>query len=114
MDRLLTESSLRRDGPREVETDRLLLRQWRDEDAEPLYEIYAQPEYLETMPAKTSRTRARRSSRFRQRWDDDGYCQWAACERETGRLIGRVGLLVPPRLAALRPPGSRGRLGAAP
>ena len=36
--------------PRELTTRRLLLRQWRDEDAEPLHEIYAQPEYLETMP----------------------------------------------------------------
>ncbi len=37
--------------PRELRTERLLLRQWRDEDAEPLAAIYAQPEYLEHMPA---------------------------------------------------------------
>ena len=36
--------------PRELTTRRLLLRQWRDEDAEPLHEIYMQPEYLEMMP----------------------------------------------------------------
>lgn len=79
--------------PREVETDRLLLRQWRDEDAEPLYEICSQPEYLETMPAQDLEHTRAQVERFRQRWADDGYCQWAACERETGRLIGRVGLL---------------------
>ena len=39
--------------PRELTTERLLLRQWRDEDAEPLHEIYVQPGYLATMPAKT-------------------------------------------------------------
>jgi len=38
--------------PREVVTERLLLRQWGDEDAETLYEICSQPEYLETMPAQ--------------------------------------------------------------
>ncbi len=28
-----------------------------------------------------------------RRWEDDGFAQWAACERTTGRLIGRIGLL---------------------
>jgi hypothetical protein len=36
--------------PRELRTERLLLRQWREDDAEPLTEIYAQPEFLEHMP----------------------------------------------------------------
>ena len=39
--------------PVELTTDRLLLRQWREEDAEPLHEIYEQPEFLATMPSKT-------------------------------------------------------------
>ena len=28
-----------------------------------------------------------------RRWEEDGFAQWAACERESGRLIGRIGLL---------------------
>jgi RimJ/RimL family protein N-acetyltransferase len=79
--------------PREVETDRLLLRQWRDEDVEPLHEIYKQPEFLETMPAKTLEETREQVERFRRAWDEDGYCQWAACERASGSLIGRIGLL---------------------
>lgn len=33
--------------PQELRTERLLLRQWRDGDAEALGEIYSQPEFLE-------------------------------------------------------------------
>ena len=30
---------------------------------------------------------------WRRRWDEDGFAHWAACERESGQLVGRVGLL---------------------
>ena len=79
--------------PRELTTERLLLRQWRDDDVEPLYEIYRRPEYLETMPALDLEQTAGQVERFRQRWRDDGYCEWAACDLGSGRLIGRIGLL---------------------
>jgi RimJ/RimL family protein N-acetyltransferase len=78
--------------PKELTTDRLLLRQWRDEDVEPLHEIYEQPEYLETMPAKTLNETRAQLDWLRRAWAEDGYCQWAACDRESGCLIGRVGL----------------------
>lgn len=78
--------------PLELTTERLLLRQWRDEDAEQLYEIYSQPEYLETMPPLDLDGTRAQVERFQQRWADDGYCVWAACDRGTGRLIGRIGL----------------------
>ena len=79
--------------PRELTTRRLLLRQWRDEDAEPLHGIYSQPEYLETMPPiDLDGTRAQ-VERWQRAWDEDGYCQWAACDLESGRLIGRIGIL---------------------
>ena len=79
--------------PRELTTDRLLLRQWRDEDVEPLYEIYTQPEYLETMPPLDLDGTRAQVERFQRAWEEDGYCQWAACDLETGRLIGRIGIL---------------------
>jgi RimJ/RimL family protein N-acetyltransferase len=79
--------------PAELRTRRLLLRQWRDEDSAPLFEIYSQPEYLETMPVlDLDQTRAQ-VERFRRAWADDGYSQWAACGLESGRLIGRIGIL---------------------
>ena len=79
--------------PAELTTERLLLRGWREEDAEPLHEIYSQPEYLETMPAMTLDETREQVAWARQRWADDGYAQWAACDRGSGRLIGRIGLL---------------------
>ena len=79
--------------PAELRTERLLLRQWRDGDAEALFEIYTQPEYLETMPAHDLEQTRAQVERFRRAWVVDGYSQWAACELEGGRLIGRIGIL---------------------
>jgi RimJ/RimL family protein N-acetyltransferase len=79
--------------PEELTTERLLLRQWREEDVEPLHEIYEQPEFLATMPAKSLEETREQLDRFRRGWAEDGYCQWAACDRSSGRLIGRIGLL---------------------
>jgi ribosomal-protein-alanine N-acetyltransferase len=79
--------------PRELTTMRLLLRQWRDGDAEPLHEIYSQPEYLETMPPLDHEGTRAQVERFRRAWEEDGYSQWAACDLESGRLIGRIGIL---------------------
>jgi RimJ/RimL family protein N-acetyltransferase len=63
---------------------------WRAEDAGPLAEIYEQPEYLETMPPADA---VEQIARWRRRWAEDGFGHWAACELETGLLIGRIGLL---------------------
>jgi RimJ/RimL family protein N-acetyltransferase len=78
--------------PRELRTERLLLRQWRDDDVGPLHEIYVQPEYLATMPAKTRDETRAEVDRAQRSWEEGGYCQWAACEAATGRLIGRIGI----------------------
>jgi RimJ/RimL family protein N-acetyltransferase len=79
--------------PDEVRTERLLLRRWREEDAEPLTEIYAQPEYLEHMrPLDLQGTRAQ-IERFERSWSKEGYSQWAAEDLESGRLVGRLGIL---------------------
>ncbi|MEA2271539.1 MAG: hypothetical protein QOI98_247 [Solirubrobacteraceae bacterium] len=79
--------------PAEVRTERLLLRQWRADDVDALYEIYTQPEFLETMPALDRDRTAAQIELFSRRWEEDGFSQWAAEEVDSGRLIGRVGLL---------------------
>lgn len=79
--------------PAEVTTARLLLRAWRAADAEALAEIYRQPEYLETMPPLDLDGTRAQVERFRLGWIVDKYSQWAACDRESGMLIGRIGLL---------------------
>ncbi len=79
--------------PPELRTERLLLRQWRDEDAEPLAAIYAQPEFLEHMPpCDLDRTRAQ-IERFRLQWEEEGFSHWAAEDPASGLLVGRIGLL---------------------
>lgn len=79
--------------PAVIRTDRLLLRGWTPEDVEPLAEIYAQPAYLEHMPPMDlARTRTQVQT-FIRRWDEEGFCQWAATDAATGTLIGRMGLL---------------------
>ncbi len=79
--------------PPEVRTERLLLRQWRDEDAEPLAAIYAQSEFLEHMPALDRDETRAQVERFRRQWEEEGFSHWAAEDRETGQLAGRIGLL---------------------
>ena len=76
--------------PETVETERLLLRTWLPEDAEPLGEIYGQREYLQTMPPANAGEQIAMWSRG---WEDDGFSQGAACERASGRLVGRMGLV---------------------
>jgi RimJ/RimL family protein N-acetyltransferase len=79
--------------PLEVRTDRLLLRQWRDEDAGPLATIYAQPEYLEHMPALDLDGARQQIERFRGQWAKEGFSHWAVEDPSSGLLIGRIGLL---------------------
>ena len=79
--------------PREVRTERLLLRQWRDEDVEPLAEIHTQPEYLEHMPPLDLEGTRDQVLDFVLRWRNEGFSLWAAEELATGSLVGRIGLM---------------------
>jgi [ribosomal protein S5]-alanine N-acetyltransferase len=63
---------------------------WRPEDVEPLERIYRQPEYLEHMSTASA---AGHIADYERLWEEDGFSKWAACDRETGRLVGRMGLL---------------------
>lgn len=76
--------------PERVETKRLLLRTWLPEDTVPLDNIYRQPEYLETMPPANA---TEQIAMWVRRWEEDGLSHWAACDRASGQLIGRIGLI---------------------
>lgn len=76
--------------PTELRTERLLLRQWREEDAEPLGEINAQPEFQEHNGVRDARAHV---LHFALGWRSDGFSLWAAEELESGRFIGRIGLI---------------------
>jgi RimJ/RimL family protein N-acetyltransferase len=79
--------------PPELRTERLLLRQWREGDAEVLAEIYAQPEFLEHMPPLDLEGTRAQLERFVQQWETEGFSHWAVEDGGGGELIGRIGLL---------------------
>ena len=79
--------------PVELRTERLLLRQWHADDAARMAEIYREPRFLEHMPAHDLDETRAELERFSRQWRDYGYSHWAVEEGETGRLIGRAGLL---------------------
>jgi RimJ/RimL family protein N-acetyltransferase len=76
--------------PRELRTERLLLRQWRPGDAEALDVIYRDPEFREHMPYRDPWEQL---DRFARGWAEEGFSLWAAEDIATGVLVGRIGLM---------------------
>jgi ribosomal-protein-alanine N-acetyltransferase len=80
------------DMPSELETESLILRQWRDSDREVFAEMNADPEVMRYFRAR--RTRAESDAlieRLREIWRRDGFSFWAV-EEKRGGLIGFCGL----------------------
>ncbi len=79
-----------------IETGRLLLRQWVEEDREPFAALNADPVVMEHFPATLSRAE---SDAFMDRQgaiiERQGWGLWAVEIRETGEFIGFTGLLTP-------------------
>jgi len=76
-----------------VETERLLLREWRETDVEAFIEINADPVVMEFFPETYTEERTRRFvERIRSRWIELGYGLWAVERKDTARFIGYVGL----------------------
>lgn len=77
----------------EITTDRLLLRQWKDDDLDAWAAINADPAVREFFPAVLSREHAAASlDQFRADLAGRGWGWWAVQERSTGELIGMCGL----------------------
>ncbi len=78
----------------EIETDRLLLRQWREEDLGAYTRICADLEVMRYMGGPRTRQRCEEQiAWFVQHWEERGFGQWAVEEKATGAFIGRIGLL---------------------
>jgi RimJ/RimL family protein N-acetyltransferase len=90
----------------ELRTERLLLRQWRDDDLDSLAAMYADPEVMRYIRDGTVQSRddtTAHMTRMRQHWDDHGFGLFAAELLETGELTGWVGLAVPYFLPEILP-----------
>lgn len=86
----------------EIETERLLLRQWLDEDLEPFASLCADPRVMEFLPATLTRSEtAQMIARIRRGFERHGFGLWAVelprSHRSEGRteMIGFIGLSVP-------------------
>ncbi|MDT8429741.1 MAG: GNAT family N-acetyltransferase [Pseudomonadales bacterium] len=80
----------------EPETDRLLLRQWRDSDKEPFSTLNADPRVMEYFPSLLSRSESDSvADRCKSLIADKGWGLWAAELKESKLFIGFVGLHIP-------------------
>ena len=79
--------------PRTIETPKLCLRQWRDEDLPLFAKMNANPRVREFFPSLLNREESDASvARFRQSYEQDGFCFFAAELRKTSRFIGFIGM----------------------
>ena len=74
-----------------VETERLLLRPWREHDAAELLRLFGEPAVVGGRNMPRERIVSIADSSLRQ-WPVNGFGPWAAIEKATGGWIGRVGL----------------------
>ena len=80
----------------ELETARLRLRPWRDDDLDEIARMNADPRvtrWLTPTGAPISREEtAAQLARFRAHWEQHGFGLWAVEERTTGALVGLIGI----------------------
>jgi RimJ/RimL family protein N-acetyltransferase len=78
----------------DLETGRLRLRLWRDEDLPTLARWNADPVVMRHMGRgpMTLEESAAALERYRKHWDEHGFGLWAAELRATGELVGRIGV----------------------
>jgi RimJ/RimL family protein N-acetyltransferase len=76
-----------------IETDRLLIRRWRDEDAAPFAAINAEPEVRRYLGIEGGREETEAAmARQRALQEAEGLCFWATERKADGALLGFCGL----------------------
>ena len=87
------------DAAPRLETARLILRMFRDDDFEPYYtRIGSDPDVMRYLGDGQTMTRPlawRQMAMLVGHWRLKGYGMWAVEERATGELVGRIGLFNP-------------------
>ena len=83
------------EGLIEIETEKLLLRRWLEEDLEPYARLCADPEVMRFIGNGSTLNREQSGeqvSRFVRHWDERGFGLWALEEKESGAFVGFAGL----------------------
>jgi len=76
-----------------IETERLLLREMKDDDFQALYEVLADTEIMQYYPYAFDENRVRNwIQRNIDRYRIFGFGLWTVCMKETGEIIGDCGL----------------------
>ena len=78
-----------------LETERLLIRPIRPEDAEQLHVVYGDPDVMRCIPsgpADSLDTTRQRVARYIDYQDRYGHSLWAIVEKASGRVVGDCGL----------------------
>ena len=82
--------------PHELTTERLLLRQWRNEDRDPWAAMCADHEVMQFLSSDRDRATSDLAvDRWSARIVDQGWSFWAVELKHTGEFIGMAGLQVP-------------------
>lgn len=85
-------------------TDRLVLREWRDDDKPPYAALNGDPVVMEHFPSTLTPSQSDEMvDRMAAAWHDRGYGLWAVEVRATGEFIGFVGLSSPSWQAEFTP-----------
>jgi RimJ/RimL family protein N-acetyltransferase len=76
-----------------IQTERLLLRAWREEDVEPYARMCADPEVMRYLPTVLTREQSEEQIwRFVSHWERRRFGLWAVEEKATGSFMGFIGL----------------------
>ncbi|MHA1555219.1 MAG: GNAT family N-acetyltransferase, partial [Alphaproteobacteria bacterium] len=89
-----------------IDTGRLLLRFWRDDDGRPFAAICADPEVMKWIGDGTTRSHdevREAIKRYEHGWSTRGYGLFAVDLKESGRLIGFAGFIIPTFLPEIMP-----------
>ncbi len=79
-----------------IETERLRLRTWRDDDLVRFSEINADAEVMQFFPAPlTTDETAAMIKRLQDHQEDHGFCFWAVDQLSDNQLVGMIGLSRP-------------------
>ena len=79
-----------------MQTQRLILREWTDDDLEPFAALNADPNVMEFLPALLTREQSdEMAARIRTHFQERGFGLWAVEVRGGAKFIGFVGLTVP-------------------